>query len=152
MQQANDDDEFHAWIWILKNLGCYTVDASLSGSATVSDEFDDASIVLDDSGSLGPFLDALVAKSNEITIPDKSLTAPASSPELYNYESRYPNDSYIDVNDEFIRQYMDCEASKDPDALRKLLEKHAVKNHFTPDPEFATSPICIKDDYNTNLI
>ena len=59
---------------------------------------------------------------------------------------QYPDDSYIDVNDEFIRQYMDCEASKDPDALRKLLEKHAVKNHFTPDPEFATSPICIKDD------
>ena len=33
---------------------------------------------------------------------------------------------------------MDCEASKDPDALRKLLEKHAVKNYFTPEPEFAT--------------
>ena len=35
-------------------------------SDTVSDEFDDASIVLDDSGSLGPFLDSLVAKSKEI--------------------------------------------------------------------------------------
>ena len=41
---------------------------------------------------------------------------------------------------------MDCEAYEDPDALRKLLEKHTVKNHFTPDPEFATSPICIKED------
>ena len=65
---------------------------------------------------------------------------------IYNYESRYPDDSYIDVNDEFIRQYMNCEDSGDPDALRELLEKRAVKNHFTPDPEFATSPICIKDD------
>ena len=49
---------------------------------------------------------------------------------------------------------MSCEASGDPDALRKLLEKHAVKNHFTPDTEFATSPICIKDydfDFSVDL-
>ena len=101
--------------------------------------------MLDDAGSLGPFLESLVTKSKEITMLDENLTTPVSSPKLYNYESRYPDDSYIDVNDEFIRQYMDCSASKDPD-LKKLLEKHAVKNYFTPDPEFATSPICIKDD------
>ena len=120
-----------------------TVDALLTESATASDEFDDASAVLDDAGSLGPFLESLVTKSKEITMLDENLTTPVSSPKLYNYESRYPDDSYIDVNDEFIRQYMDCSASKDPDSLRKLLEKHAVKNYFTPDPEFATSPICI---------
>ena len=99
------------------------LDTSLSGSATISDEFDDASTMLDDSSSLDPFLDALVAKSKEIIIPDESLITPASSPKFYNYDSRSPDDSYIDVNDEFIRQYMNCEASGDPDALRKLLEK-----------------------------
>ena len=93
-----------------------TVDASLAESATASDEFDDASIMLDDYGSLGPFLDTLIANTEKITNLDERLITPASSPELYNYESRYPNDSYIDVNDEFIRQYMNCEASGDPDA------------------------------------
>ena len=34
-----------------------------AGSDTMSDEFDDASTVLDESGSLGPFMDTLVAKS-----------------------------------------------------------------------------------------
>ena len=29
--------------------------------------------------------------------------------------------------------------------MKKLLEKHAMKNKFTLDPEFATSPISIKD-------
>ena len=84
-----------------------TVDALLTESATASDEFDDASAVLDDAGSLGPFLESLVTRSKEITMPNENLTTPVRSPELYNYESRYPDDSYIDVNDEFIRQYMD---------------------------------------------
>ena len=73
--------------------------------------------MLDDSGSLGPFLDTLISNTEKITNLDERLIAPASSPELYKYESRYPDDSYIDVNDEFIRQYMNCEASRDPDAL-----------------------------------
>ena len=51
-----------------------------------------------------------------------------------------------------FRQYMDCDTSKDPDAIKKLLEKHAMKNQFVPDPEFATSPISIKDvDYDFSV-
>ena len=80
-----------------------TIDASLSESATASDEFDNASIMLDDSGSLGPVLDTLISNNEKITDLDGRLITPATSPELYNYESRYPDDSYIDVNDEFIR-------------------------------------------------
>ena len=87
------------------------VDASLTESATASDKFDDASAVLDDAGSLGPFLESLVTKPKEITMLDENLTTPVSSPKLYNYESRYPDDSYIDVDDEFIRKYMDCSGS-----------------------------------------
>ena len=60
-----------------------TVDALLTESATVSDEFDDASIMLDDSGSLGPFLDTLIANTEKITNLDESLITPASSPKLY---------------------------------------------------------------------
>ena len=41
---------------------------------------------------------------------------------------------------------MDCDTSNDPDAFKRLLEKHAMKNKFVSDPEFATSSICIKDD------
>ena len=69
-----------------------TVDALLSESATASDEFDDASAVIDDAGSLGPFLESLVTKSKEITMLDDNITTPVSSPKLYNYESRYPDD------------------------------------------------------------
>ena len=81
----------------------------------------------------------------KITNLDERLITPASSPELYNYESRYPDVPILMLMMNLL-QYMNCEASGDPDASRKFLEKHAVKNHFTPDPEFATSPICIKDD------
>ena len=38
--------------------------------------------------------------------------------------------------------------------MKKLLKKHAMKNKFAPDPEFATSPVCIKDaafDFSVDL-
>ena len=78
----------------------HTSRTASTSSDTVSDEFDDASVVLDESGSLGPFLNAMVAKSKEIEsieVSNENLITPASSPELDNYESRYPDDSYIDV-------------------------------------------------------
>ena len=43
-----------------------------AGSDTVSDEFDDASTLLDESGSLGPFLNAMVAKFKEIESDETS--------------------------------------------------------------------------------
>ena len=41
-------------------------DRSKSRSKNSSDHFDDASTVLDESGSLGPFLDATIAKAKQI--------------------------------------------------------------------------------------
>ena len=36
--------------------------------------------------------------------------------------------------------------------MKKLLDRHAMKNNFVPDPEFATSPISIKDvDYDFSV-
>ena len=46
----------------------HTSHVASASSDTVSDEFDDASTILDETGSLGPFLDTMVAKSKEIEI------------------------------------------------------------------------------------
>ena len=66
----------------------------------------------------------------------------------------YQDDDYIELDDEFIKDYAYCNNSADPDAIKKLFEKHAMKNKFVPDPEFATSPISIKDvdfDFSVDL-
>ena len=50
---------------------------------TMSDEFDDASTMLDNSGSLGSFLETQIAKAKEIEraeIFDKLLFSPEQSP------------------------------------------------------------------------
>ena len=44
----------------------HTSRVASASSDTVCNEFDDASTILDESGSLGPFLDSMVAKSKEI--------------------------------------------------------------------------------------
>src|SRR5664279_1664603 len=63
----------------------HTSHAASVGSDTVSDEFDDASTVLDETGSLGPFLDSRIAKAKEVEfaeIFDKSPATPTVSPEI----------------------------------------------------------------------
>ena len=98
-------------------------------SDTMSNEFDDAFIVLDDTSLLGPFLESQIAKSKEIEhakIIKESPFTPNRSPDLpdlSNYKSDYPEDSYIELDDNFFREYMECNSSPDPDALKKLLEK-----------------------------
>ena len=54
---------------------------------------------------------------------------------------------------DLCRELRDCDDS-DPAAVKKLLAKHSMKNKFAPDPEFATSHICIKDvdfDFDVDL-
>ena len=49
---------------------------------------------------------------------------------------------------------MSHETAPDPETFKKLLEKHSMKNKFTPDPEFAKSPVDIKDkkfDFSIDL-
>ena len=61
---------------------------AFAGSDTVSDEFDDASIMLDESSSLGSFLDAQITKSKEIEsaeISNENIITPVVSPEKGNY-------------------------------------------------------------------
>ena len=60
--------------------------------------------MLNETGFLGPFLESQIAKSkkNECAeISNENLVTPTGSPELGNYESSYPDYTYIEVDDEF---------------------------------------------------
>ncbi|KAK1650607.1 hypothetical protein QYE76_068412 [Lolium multiflorum] len=69
-------------------------------SENSSDNFDDASTVLDENGSLGPFLDATIARSRQIEnteIPNENTVTPVNSP-----ESDDPYEDYVELDDDFI--------------------------------------------------
>ncbi|KAK1607061.1 hypothetical protein QYE76_030734 [Lolium multiflorum] len=68
-------------------------------SENSSDNFDDASTVLDNTGSLGPFLDATIARSRQIEnteTPNENLT-PVNSPEIDDLD-----EDYVELDDDFI--------------------------------------------------
>src|ERR1043165_4628270 len=51
----------------------------------------------------------------------------------------------------FCRELNEC-VDSDPATIKKFLPKHSLKNKFTPNPTFATSPICISDpDYDFSV-
>src|SRR5215217_6048943 len=59
-------------------------------SENSSDNFDDASTVLDDNGSLGHFLDATIARSRQIEnteIPNENTITHVNSPKSVEYSS-----------------------------------------------------------------
>ncbi|KAK1628698.1 hypothetical protein QYE76_003013 [Lolium multiflorum] len=123
--------------------------ASHAGTSAESENssynFNDASDVLDDSGSLGSFLDATIARSRQIEnteIPNENTVTPVNSPES-EYSSDDLDEDYVELDDDFI---VKCNATTDASNIKKLLAQH------TPDPKFATSPINIKDkDYDFSL-
>ena len=52
------------------------------------------------------------------------------------------------LDDDLCKELSEC-ADSDHAAIKKFLAKNSLKNKFTLDPTFATSPICIKDpDYD----
>ena len=108
------------------------------------DTFDDASTIFDGTGSLGPFLETRIDEAREKESLKNSVDA-TSIPETPVAKESCLEERYIELDDEFYEDYLACSKSADPDAMKKLLEKHAMKNKFTPDPKFATSPISIKD-------
>ncbi|KAK1663501.1 hypothetical protein QYE76_051660 [Lolium multiflorum] len=111
-------------------------------SENSSDNFDDASTVLDNTGSLGPFLDATIARSRQIEnteTPNENTVTPVNS----------PDEDYVELDDDFIDK---CNATTSTSNLKKLIAQHAVRYKLSPDPKFATSPINIKDkDYDFSL-
>ncbi|KAK1666112.1 hypothetical protein QYE76_054271 [Lolium multiflorum] len=123
--------------------------AGTSAESENSHNIDNVSAVLDDSGSLGSFLDATIAKSRQIENTETpNATTPVKSPEL-DYSSDDPDEDYVELDDDFIEK---CNATTDARKIKKLLAEHAVKYKPSPDPKFATSPINIRDkDYDFSL-
>src|SRR4051812_13599636 len=118
----------------------------------MSDTFDDASTTLDDIGSLSHALEKQIvaAKKSGIEIPDTCypFDGTYTYPDLSKLKERLLDDDYIILDDDLCRELTEF-VDSDPDAIKRLLEKHSLKNKTVPDPKFSTSPICINDpDYN----
>jgi hypothetical protein len=108
-----------------------------------SDNFDDASNVLDKSGSLGYFLEATIARTKQM---GNTTVTPVSSPESREHPSDDLDEAYIELDDDFIDEF---HATSDAGAIRDLLASRAVRYKLSPDAKFAASPINISDkDYD----
>ncbi|KAK1632435.1 hypothetical protein QYE76_006750 [Lolium multiflorum] len=129
-----------------------TSNAGTSAESENSHNIDNVSAVLDDSGSLGSFLDATIAKSRQIEnteTPNENAATPVNSPESVEYSSDDLDEDYVELDDDFIEK---CNATIDARKIKKLLAEHAVRYKPSPDPKFATSPINIRDkDYDFSL-
>jgi hypothetical protein len=111
-----------------------------------TDNFEDASTVLDESGSLGSFLDATIARAKQI---GNTTVTPASSPESREHPSDDFDDAYIELDDAFIDEF---HATSDAGSIKDLLARRAVRYKLSPDAKFAASPIHISDkDYDFSL-
>jgi hypothetical protein len=111
-----------------------------------TDSFDDASTVLDESGSLGSFLDAIIARTKQLGNTTVTL---AGSPESREHPSNDFDDAYIELDDAFIDEF---HATSDAGAIRDLLARRVVRYKLSPDAKFAASPIHISDkDYDFSL-
>ncbi|KAK1681907.1 hypothetical protein QYE76_042755 [Lolium multiflorum] len=124
--------------------------AGTSAESENSHNIDNVSAVLDDSGSLGSFLDATIAKSRQIENTETPNAAtPVNSPESVDYSSDDLDEDYVELDNDFIEK---CKATTDARKIKKLLAEHAVRYTPSPDPKFATSPINIRDkDYDFSL-
>ncbi|KAK1698674.1 hypothetical protein QYE76_015371 [Lolium multiflorum] len=101
--------------------------AGTSAESENSHNIDNVSAVLDDSGSLGSFLDATIARSRQIENTETpNATTPVKSPEL-DYSSDDPDEDYVELDDDFIEK---CNATTDARKIKKLLAEHAKR---TPD-------------------
>src|SRR3954463_1711826 len=97
-------------------------------SDSTSENFDDASTVLDDSGSLGPFLNAALARATRAG----NTVTPPRSPKFGELPSELKG-LYIDCTDEFVEA---CRASNTAEECRNLIAKHAINliRHLLPLP------------------
>jgi hypothetical protein len=80
-----------------------------------SDNFDDASTVLDESGLLGSFLEATIARTKQM---GNATVTPVSSPESRECPSDDLDEAYIEQDDAFIDEF---HATSDAGAIRYLL-------------------------------
>jgi hypothetical protein len=85
-----------------------------------TDNLDDASTMLDESGSLGSFLDATIARAKM----GNTIVTPISSPESRECPSDDFDDAYIELDDDFIAE---ARATRDAKAVKELLARRAVR-------------------------
>ncbi|KAK1633015.1 hypothetical protein QYE76_007330 [Lolium multiflorum] len=99
--------------------------AGTSAESENSHNIDNVSAMLDDSGSLGSFLDATIAKSRQIEnteTPNENVATPVNSPESVEYSSDDLDEDYVELDDDFIEK---CNATTDARKIKKLLAEHA---------------------------
>src|SRR3954470_20909343 len=124
-----------------------TVSSAESGNS--SDNCDDASTVLDKSGSLGPFLESEIARAKRIEEADN--TTPVSSREPSESPFDDLDEAYINISVLDGDLIEECQ-TKDISTVKKLLANKAVRYKLSPDAKFATSPINISyTDYDFSL-
>src|SRR4051812_48994439 len=115
----------------------------------MSDTFDDSSTNFEEIGFLGRYIESQMAKvAAQTETETPAIYFPTCKafgyPDLEKLKETLLEDDYVILDDDLCGELTEC-ADSDPGAVRKLLEKHSMKNKITPDPEFATSPICITD-------
>jgi hypothetical protein len=90
--------------------------------------------VLDESGSLGSFLEATIARTKQM---GNTTVTPASSPKSREHPSDDFDDAYIELDDAFIDE---VHATSDAGAIRDLLARRAARYKLSPDAKFAAFP------------
>ncbi|KAK1685689.1 hypothetical protein QYE76_046537 [Lolium multiflorum] len=102
---------------------------------------DDASAVLDDSGSLGSFLDVTIAWSRQIEnaeTPNENAATPVNSPESVEYSSDDLDEDYVELDDDFI------DKKRTPDDAEELLARIGRNHDDWSTPEPTPTPILKK--------
>ena len=90
------------------------------------ENLDDASAVLDESCSLGPFLETRIARAKQI----ERTATPFSSPKPRENPNDDDEEAYIDIN-EFDDDFIDeCHAANDASVVKKLLAKRVLDINY----------------------
>src|SRR3954467_2375240 len=114
----------------------------------MSDTFDDVSTTFESTSSLCSFIEEHIvaaARFSGVEIP-VTKTPIGKTHDFAGLKEKLLEDDYIMLDDNFCRELNEF-ADSDTIAIKKFLAKHSLKNKFTPDLTFATSPICITDPY-----
>jgi hypothetical protein len=124
----------------------HTTATSSTKFENATDNLDDASTVIDESGSLVSFLDATIARTKQL---GNTTVTPVRSPESRECPSDDLDDTYIELDDDFIAE---THATRDANAVKELLARRAIRYKLSTNAKFAASPINIRDkDYDFSL-
>src|SRR3954470_1201739 len=129
--------------------------ATSAESGNMSNTFDDAYTTFETTGSLGSFIEEHIVVAArfsgvEITVTQTPI---GKTHDFADLKEKLLEDDYVILDDDLCRELNEC-VDFDPATIKKLLAKHSLKNKSTPDPTFATSPICIADpdsDFSVDL-